>query len=315
MLAAFVWWQRRSQRPSAAAAAHPRQSHSRRVADRAVSHHYGHLRRLPACSRTTSKRRSASRRLRTGFAFLPLVIAISLSAGFASARLLARTGPRPLVPTGMLLAAMGMVLSPGDALLGLLRSRDARTRRSRTRARTHLRARDRQRDGGRQRHDAGAASALVNTTQQIGGSIGTALLNTIAVTVASRALASGSASGSRSTAAAICTATQWPFGGRPASLARDDRDACSCSNRARPDERARPPRRELNQRPGVGRPVRRLVGLGVEGVFDEPVGSKLRERELTGLSQWATSPTSPWAKRLDALEQMAFDVQFRRTPR
>ncbi len=29
-------------------------------------------------------------------------------------------------------------------------------------------------------HDAGVASALVNTTQQVGGSLGTALLNTIA---------------------------------------------------------------------------------------------------------------------------------------
>jgi sugar phosphate permease len=29
-------------------------------------------------------------------------------------------------------------------------------------------------------HDAGVASALVNTTQQIGGSLGTALLNTVA---------------------------------------------------------------------------------------------------------------------------------------
>jgi hypothetical protein len=31
-------------------------------------------------------------------------------------------------------------------------------------------------------HDAGVASALVNTTQQVGGSLGTALLNTIAAT-------------------------------------------------------------------------------------------------------------------------------------
>ncbi|HEY7930816.1 MAG TPA: hypothetical protein VIC81_00950, partial [Acidimicrobiales bacterium] len=37
--------------------------------------------------------------------------------------------------------------------------------------------------------DAGAASALVNTTQQIGGSMGIALLNTIAVQVTNRALA------------------------------------------------------------------------------------------------------------------------------
>jgi hypothetical protein len=34
--------------------------------------------------------------------------------------------------------------------------------------------------------DVGAASALVNTTQQIGGSMGVALLNTIAVTVTAR---------------------------------------------------------------------------------------------------------------------------------
>lgn len=33
---------------------------------------------------------------------------------------------------------------------------------------------------GVQKHDAGVASAMVNTTQQIGGSLGTALLNTIA---------------------------------------------------------------------------------------------------------------------------------------
>jgi hypothetical protein len=34
--------------------------------------------------------------------------------------------------------------------------------------------------------DVGAASALVNTTQQIGGSMGLALLNTIAVSVTAR---------------------------------------------------------------------------------------------------------------------------------
>ena len=127
--------------------------------------------------------------LRTGFAFLPLVLAITLSAGFASARLLARTGPRPLVPTGMLLAAMGMVLFtritpysdywghvlPGLIVMGLgLGLIFAPAIASAT---AHVEPRD-----------AGAASALVNTTQQIGGSLGTALLNTIAVTVTLRAL-------------------------------------------------------------------------------------------------------------------------------
>ena len=127
--------------------------------------------------------------LRTGFAFLPLVIAISLSAGFASARLLARTGPRPLVPTGMALGAMGMVLFtrvtpysdyfdhvlPGLVVLGLgLGLIFAPAIASAT--------------AGVQGYDAGAASAIVNTSQQIGGSIGTALLNTIYITVATRAM-------------------------------------------------------------------------------------------------------------------------------
>jgi predicted MFS family arabinose efflux permease len=126
--------------------------------------------------------------LRTGVAFMPIVIAVSLSASFASARLLSMVGPRPLVPTGMLLAAMGMVLFtrltsnsdygghvlPGLVVLGLgLGLIFAPAIASATAA--------------IERRDVGAASAMVNTTQQIGGSIGTALLNTIAVTVAARA--------------------------------------------------------------------------------------------------------------------------------
>jgi len=45
-----------------------------------------------------------------------------------------------------------------------------------------------------QDRDAGVASALVNTTQQVGGSLGTALLNTVAATVtASYIVANGPA--------------------------------------------------------------------------------------------------------------------------
>ncbi len=127
--------------------------------------------------------------LRTGFAFLPLVLSITLSAGFASARLLARTGPRPLVPTGMLLAGMGMVLftrltpysdywghvMPGLIVTGLGLGLIFAPAIASATAQVEPR-------------DAGAASALVNTTQQIGGSLGTALLNTIAVAVTLRAL-------------------------------------------------------------------------------------------------------------------------------
>jgi EmrB/QacA subfamily drug resistance transporter len=125
--------------------------------------------------------------LRTGVAFLPLVAAIALSAFIASARLLAVSGPRPLVPTGMLLCMMGMVLFtkltpnadyfanvlPGLVVTGLgLGLIFAPAIASAT--------------VGVRASDVGAASALVNTTQQIGGSMGVALLNTIAVSVTAR---------------------------------------------------------------------------------------------------------------------------------
>ena len=127
--------------------------------------------------------------LRTGVAFLPMVVALALSAFVASARLLAMVGPRPLVPAGMLLGMMGMVLFtkltpsadylghvlPGLVVTGLgLGMILAPAFASAT--------------AGIERKDAGAASALVNTTQQIGGSVGTALLNTIAVSVTVRAV-------------------------------------------------------------------------------------------------------------------------------
>ena len=64
--------------------------------------------------------------------------------------------------------------------------------------------------------DAGVASALVNTTQQIGGSLGTALLNTLAATAtASYIAAHGAAAvpGRQSS-----TGSPWPSPSAPASL-------------------------------------------------------------------------------------------------
>jgi EmrB/QacA subfamily drug resistance transporter len=127
--------------------------------------------------------------LRTGVAFVPLVLALALSSTSASARLLAKTGPRPLVPSGMLLAMMGMVLFtrltphsdywghvlPGLVVTGLGLGLILAPAIASATAQIEPR-------------DAGAASAMVNTAQQIGVSFGTALLNTIAVTVTTRAL-------------------------------------------------------------------------------------------------------------------------------
>jgi len=142
--------------------------------------------------------------LRAGVAFLPMVIALALSAFIASARLLAMVGPRPLVPTGMILGMMGMILFtklsiradylgdvlPGLIVLGLgLGLIFAPAVASAT--------------AGIEAQDAGAASALVNTTQQIGGSVGTALLNTIAVSVSARAVAALPAQLGRNTRAGV----------------------------------------------------------------------------------------------------------------
>jgi len=68
---------------------------------------------------------------------------------------------------------------------------------------------------GVDRQFAGVASALVNTSQQVGGSIGTALLNTLAATTATNYLASHQPSASVAAEAAVhsyATAYAWGAG-------------------------------------------------------------------------------------------------------
>ncbi len=118
--------------------------------------------------------------LKSGLAFLPFSAGVIVSAGLASS-LLPRFGPRPLLVGGALAAAAGMawltqlhvdsnfavhvlpteiVMSLGLGFMFVALSSTALV--------------------GVDERDAGVASALVNTTQQIGGSLGTALLNTLA---------------------------------------------------------------------------------------------------------------------------------------
>jgi EmrB/QacA subfamily drug resistance transporter len=120
--------------------------------------------------------------LETGLAFLPMNFAIVITATLVNTKILVRTGPRPLVPTGMLFAALGMVLLtrigvdtayashvlPSLLLIGLGFGLVVAP----SFATATL---------GVPRHDSGVASAMVNTSQQVGGSIGTALLSTLAV--------------------------------------------------------------------------------------------------------------------------------------
>jgi EmrB/QacA subfamily drug resistance transporter len=118
--------------------------------------------------------------VRTGIAFLPMIGMLIVAAQIATNLVLPRVGPRPLVPLGGALAAVGMimltriglessypsVILPALLVLGtgfgfiLAPSINTATL-------------------GVASRDAGVGSAVVNTAQQVGGSVSTALLNTL----------------------------------------------------------------------------------------------------------------------------------------
>jgi EmrB/QacA subfamily drug resistance transporter len=117
--------------------------------------------------------------LKAGFAFLPFSLGIILTAGVV-AQLLPRLGPRPLIVVGMVMAVVGMLMLtqiaqdtsywthvfPAEVLMSIGLAGVFIPAAS-----TAL--------IGVGHHDAGVASAVLNTAQQIGGSLGTALLNTL----------------------------------------------------------------------------------------------------------------------------------------
>ncbi|HEY5031192.1 MAG TPA: MFS transporter [Actinomycetes bacterium] len=118
--------------------------------------------------------------LKAGLLFLPFSGGIIVGAGITS-QILPKIGPRILMTVGTLIAAVGMFwltkigvtdsylshVLPAEILMSLGLAAVFIPLAS-----TAL--------IGVGDHDAGVASAMVNTTQQIGGSLGTALLNTIA---------------------------------------------------------------------------------------------------------------------------------------
>jgi EmrB/QacA subfamily drug resistance transporter len=123
----------------------------------------------------------------TGVAFLPMIAMVVVSANLSNVVLLPRLGPKPLVTAGMLLAAgslvwltrIGVHSGYASAVLGPLMV---------TGLGFGFTIAPSMNTGtfGVAPADAGVASATLNTGQQIGGSIGTSLLNTIfASTVAS----------------------------------------------------------------------------------------------------------------------------------
>lgn len=124
--------------------------------------------------------------LKAGVSFLPFPAGIAISAGVASA-LLPKIGPRPLMLAGSVLGAAGLLwlsrLEYGDsyassllpAMLLIALGMGGLFVSMQTTALHQVEA-----------EDSGVASALLNAAQQVGGSIGTALLTTISVQVADR---------------------------------------------------------------------------------------------------------------------------------
>jgi EmrB/QacA subfamily drug resistance transporter len=141
--------------------------------------------------------------VQAGFAFLPFSLGIILAAGIA-ANLMPKVGPRPLMAPGLVVAALGMfwltrltpesdyvtailppmiIMSVGMAFVFIPTATVA----------LHAVG----------NHDAGVASAVINTSQQVGGSLGTALMNTVAVTATSAYLAANAALGEAALPAAL----------------------------------------------------------------------------------------------------------------
>lgn len=118
--------------------------------------------------------------VKTGLGFLPLTGAVIIVAPLVQTKILPRLGPRAVITAGMTLGIIAMIiftrLTPGGSyathvLPGLIPAgAGAACIFSASFATGTL---------GVQPADAGVASAVVNTAQQIGGSIGTALLSTI----------------------------------------------------------------------------------------------------------------------------------------
>ena len=121
--------------------------------------------------------------VKSGLALLPMIAAIVVASTTYSGVLMPRVGPRPLIPAGLLIAAGGLAILASQ--LGLRTSYPAWILPSLLLVGTGL--------GlvfgcglntatyGADAADAGVASALVNASEQVGGSIATALLNTLAV--------------------------------------------------------------------------------------------------------------------------------------
>lgn len=154
--------------------------------------------------------------LASGVAFLPMVAGMLIGAGQIASRMMPKTAPRWIMGPGFFVAALGMLMLtqldvdssypllvlPGQLLFGIGLGMAFTPAMSLA---TH----------GVEDHETGAASAMINASQQLGGSIGTALLNTIAASTAAAYLASHSGGSGIANQAAVhgyAVAVWWTVG-------------------------------------------------------------------------------------------------------
>jgi EmrB/QacA subfamily drug resistance transporter len=153
---------------------------------------------------------------RAGLAVLPMTVANSLSGYQLGNRLLPRAAPWILISGGLLVAASGLAVMtrltphsgylatilPAELLLGIGMG-------ALFPPAFQLAIR------GVSQRDAGVASAVINAATQVGGSIGTAVVNTLAVSATAAYLATHAPSPSRQVAALVhgyTNATAWSAG-------------------------------------------------------------------------------------------------------
>jgi EmrB/QacA subfamily drug resistance transporter len=154
--------------------------------------------------------------VKTGLSFLPLTAVLVVTSTTVQTKVLYRTGPKPLIAVGMALGVIGMLLltrlSPGASYtshvlpsllivglgMGCIFAPAFSTATL-----------------GIDSSEAGVASAMVNTSQQVGGSVGTALLSTIFASATAAYASSHAGTPGVSNAAAIhgyTTAFAWAAG-------------------------------------------------------------------------------------------------------
>lgn len=154
---------------------------------------------------------------KTGVAFLPMVAALMVTAQIGTTVLVPRLGPKVVLPLGFAIATAGMAWLTGIGVgsdyatavlpqliivgvgLGMVMPPAMQLA-----------------TGGVAAEDAGVASATVNAMQQVGGSIGTALLNTLAASAATDYLAGRDATSklvqAQATIESYTTAFWWSAG-------------------------------------------------------------------------------------------------------